>query len=223
MIVRHLILDWSGTLVDDLEPVLKTTNQVLAAFGQGPLTREEFRRDFCLPLRKFYQRRLPGVPQETLERMFLERYAHCQSEIRLLEHTRGFLEFCTQRGLGVLVASTADARTCRQQMERFAIGQHIGKAYLGIVDKTEAIHHILAENRLERRQTLFVGDMEHDIEAGQAGGVFTCAVLTGYTHAERLRALQPDLVCAHLGELQRQLEDRECGDRETFPAAESHG
>jgi phosphoglycolate phosphatase len=86
-------------------------------------------------------------------------------------------------------------------MARFGLAEFITKAYIGIADKTQKIHQILAENGLERRQTLFVGDMEHDIEAGKAGGVQTCAVLSGYNHGEKLRALQPDLVCEHLGEL----------------------
>ena len=67
------------------------------------------------------------------------------------------------------------------------------------------IHHILQENELDQRQTMFVGDMEHDLEAGQAGGVITCAVLTGYTDEATLRAFQPDLLCADLGELQQLL------------------
>ena len=84
---------------------------------------------------------------------------------------------------------------------------------IGIVDKTDAIHDILAENELVRAETMFVGDMEHDIAAGQAGGVRTCAVLSGYNHAEALRAARPDLVCDHLGELQQILAEQEvaCG------------
>jgi phosphoglycolate phosphatase-like HAD superfamily hydrolase len=51
--------------------------------------------------------------------------------------------------------------------------------------------------------------MEHDIEAGQAGGVRTCAVLTGYNPLDKLRAMKPDLICNHLGELQQFLAARE--------------
>ena len=37
----------------------------------------------------------------------------------------------------------------------------------------------------------------------------TCAVLSGYNHAEALRVTEPDLVCAHLGELQAALAGQE--------------
>jgi phosphoglycolate phosphatase len=200
--IRNLILDWSGTMVDDLAPVWKTTNHVLAMFGRPGLTLERFRREFCLPVRVCYRRWAPDAPPAELERAFLEKYGQLQDEIRLLPRTRAFLEYCAGRGLPVLVASTVDEATYGRQAERFGLAGLIRRAYIGIEDKTEKIHLILSENALAPAATLFVGDMEHDIQAGRAGGVRTCAVLSGYNHAERLRALQPDFVCADLGEVQ---------------------
>ena len=209
MKIRNVILDWSGTLVDDLAPVFKTTNHVFARCGLAPLTLDEFRREFCLPIRKFYERRIPQVPQAKLEKMFLAQYAELQDEIALLPHAVGFLEFCARRRFGVYIASTVDPKTYEYQTKRFEIGRYITKPYIGIADKTEKIHHILEENRLAVDETLFVGDMEHDIEAGKAGSIRTCAVLTGYNHADKLRATAPDMICAHLGELQEVLSEPE--------------
>jgi phosphoglycolate phosphatase len=135
----------------------------------------------------------------------LNKYPDHHDEIQLLPHTREFLEFCKDRRMGVFIASSVDTRTFEQQANRFGIAQFITRPYIGIVDKTETIHHILAENSLDPDRTMFVGDMEHDIAAGKAGGVRTCAVLSGYNHAEMLRAAQPDLVCADLGELREKL------------------
>lgn len=202
MQIRNVILDWSGTLVNDLPPVFDTTNHVFATFGLPALTLDEFRREFCLPIRKFYERRIPHVPQAKLEEVFLARYREVQDEITLLPHTLVFLKFCRQGNLGVFIASTVDRHTYEYQSERFGLAGLITKPYIGIEDKTQKIHHILDENQLDPQQTLFVGDMEHDIETGKHGGVRTCAVLTGYNHVEKLRAMQPDFVCEHLGELQ---------------------
>ena len=81
---RQLILDWSGTLVDDLAPVVATTNHVLATYGLPALTVAEFRREFCLPVWKFYEPRLPGVPPAELERVFLQRYREVGAAATLL-------------------------------------------------------------------------------------------------------------------------------------------
>ena len=58
-------------------------------------------------------------------------------------------------------------------------------------------------------ETLFIGDMEHDIETAQHGGIHSCAVLTGYNTLEQLRAAKPDLIVEHLGELRRVLEQND--------------
>jgi len=200
--VRNVILDWSGTLVDDLVPVVKTTNHVLTSCGLAVMTLHEFREQFCLPIRKFYEGRVPHVAQAKLEEIFLMEYPKHHAEITLLPHTLDFLRFCAARHMGVYIASTADAHTYETQTARFGIGRYITKPYIGIEDKTSKIHHILDENHLDRDETMFVGDMKHDIEAGKAGGIHTCAVLTGYNPLDKLRAMNPDLICNHLGELQ---------------------
>jgi phosphoglycolate phosphatase-like HAD superfamily hydrolase len=209
VIVHNVILDWSGTLVDDLMPVVKTTNHVLASCGLPPITLPEFRAEFCLPLRKFYEQRAPHVPQATLEQIFLTEYPKHHAEISLLPQTLDFLRFCQDRRMGVYIASTVDTHTYETQAARFGIRRFITKPYIGIEDKTTKIHHILDENHLDRAETMFVGDMEHDIEAGKTGGIHTCAVLTGYNDLDKLRAMEPDLICNHLGELQEFLAGRE--------------
>ena len=213
MIIRNVILDWSGTLVDDLMPVVKTTNHVLESCGLPAMTLSEFRMEFCLPIRKFYEGRVTHVPQAELERIFLAEYPRHHAEISLLPHTLDFLRYCERWQMGVYIASTVDAHTYETQMMRFGIWRFITKPYIGIEDKTSKIHHILDENGLDRDETMFVGDMEHDIEAGKAGGIHTCAVLTGYNPVDKLRAMKPDLICQDLGELQQILE----GDAPAWP------
>jgi phosphoglycolate phosphatase len=208
VIIRNVILDWSGTLVDDLGPVLMTTNHVFATCGLPPISLREFRAEFCLPIRKFYQHRLPQVPQAKLEEIFLTEFPKHHAGITLLPHTLDFLRFCQQRRVGTYIASTVDPHTYETQAARFGIDRFITKPYIGIEDKTAKIHHILDENHFDRNETMFVGDMEHDIEAGKAGGVHTCAVLTGYNEATKLHAMQPDFVCEHLGEVQQILAEQ---------------
>jgi ADP-ribose pyrophosphatase YjhB (NUDIX family) len=79
------------------------------------------------------------------------------------------------------------------------------KSYTDVWDKREKIHEILAEHGLQPDETLFVGDMEHDIATARHGGIHSCAVLTGFNTLDQLRAAQPDLIVENLGELKRVL------------------
>ena len=44
--IRNIIFDWSGTLVDDLPAVWQATNFVLAQAGRPEMTLAEFRAEF---------------------------------------------------------------------------------------------------------------------------------------------------------------------------------
>jgi len=75
----------------------------------------------------------------------------------------------------------------------------------------------LDTNHLDPAETLFIGDMEHDIETAKHGGVHSVAVLTGYNTLNQLRRAGPDLIVEHLGELRRTLETNAL---DLHPAAE---
>ncbi len=94
----------------------------------------------------------------------------------------------------------------KAQCQNTGFGAFIDKPYIGVWDKREKIHEILRENNLQPDETLFIGDMEHDIATAKHGGVHSCAVLTGYNTLEQLRTAQPDLIVEHLSELRTVLE-----------------
>lgn len=204
--IRHIIFDWSGTLVDDLPAVWKATNHVFRQAGLAELTLDQFRAEFQLPFSGFYQRYLPHIPLPQLEEWFHGYYRQIQDSVVELPYARHFLELCRERGIGTFLLSTIHRDHFATQSELTGFHRFIGRAYIEIWDKREKILEILAENNLRPDETLFVGDMQHDIETAKHGGVFSCAVLTGYTALDQLRSSQPDLIVEHLGELRTHLE-----------------
>ena len=65
--IRNIIFDWSGTLVDDLPGVWEATNHVLEQAGAPTLSLDKFRAEFELPFTNFYDRHVPHVPLDQLE------------------------------------------------------------------------------------------------------------------------------------------------------------
>jgi ADP-ribose pyrophosphatase YjhB (NUDIX family) len=88
-------------------------------------------------------------------------------------------------------------------------GQFLDRPYLNVWDKRKKIHDILSENGLLPDETLFIGDMQHDIETARHGSVHSCAVLTGYNTLDQLRKAEPDLIVEHLRELREILEQND--------------
>jgi len=205
---RNLIFDWSGTLVDDLGPVLEATNAVLAAKGLKTLDRESFRRSFRLPYREFYEELLPGIALEELEALFRPAFDAALTPVTVLPHAREKLDWCAALGIRTFVLTSMDALAFDRQLEDFGLRGHFEATYSGVMDKREMIHRILADHRLDPAETAFVGDMVHDVETARHGGISSIAVLTGYTHPEGLAAVRPDMTVPDLGVLRALFELR---------------
>jgi len=205
-VIRNIIFDWSGTLVDDLPAVLKASNFVLTQSGKPEMSLAEFRAEFSLPFTTFYGRHTPHVPMPQLESWFHASFKQAQDSVCELPRARSFLEFCRAKNLRMFLLSTIHTDHFKVQCRVIGFDAFLEKAYTDVWDKREKIHEILAENRLRPDETLFIGDMEHDIETAKHGGVHSCAVLTGYNTLDQLRAAKPDLIVEHLSELHGLLE-----------------
>lgn len=204
--LRNIIFDWSGTLIDDLPAVWEATNHVFRQAGVEPLSIDRFRSEFSLPFQGFYERFTPHVGLPQLEEWYHGRFREVQTSVRELPHARAFLEFCQRHGCRTFLLSTIHRDHFAAQVAVNGFDQLLEKPYVEAWNKKEWIHRVLADNGLDPSETLFVGDMEHDVETAHHAGVFSCAVLTGYNRLEQLRRGRPHLIVEHLGELQRLLE-----------------
>jgi len=205
-VIRNLIFDWSGTLVDDLSAVWQTVNHVLVQAGRKEVTLDQFRSDFCPSFSRFYVDYLSHVQPGQVMAWFNAHFTRVQDSIAPLPHTRDFLEFARARGLRMVVLTAVHEPHFAVQARATGLGDFFERSYTGAWEKTKHIHEVLRDQAFQPAETLLIGDMQQDIETAQHGGVRSCAVLTGYQGLEQLRASRPDLIVEHLGELRDVLE-----------------
>lgn len=210
---RNLIFDWSGTLVDDLGPVIEATNVVLEKYSVATMDREGFRRAFRLPYREFYSELLPDIPLEELEAHFRPAFDAAVTPVTVLPHAREKLEWCSALGIRCFVLTSMDTLAFERQLDAFAFRPFFEATYSGVLDKREIIHEIIKSHGLDPAETAFVGDMTHDVETARHGGISSIAVLTGYNHAEILAAVRPDITVPDLGVLRELLNRRRTSAR----------
>lgn len=203
--IRNLLFDWSGTLADDLGPVLAATNAIFHHYGRSPISREDFRRHFRLPFADFYSEFLPEATAEGLQPLY-ERYFHAlQDGVTLLPGAREVLDYCRAKDIRTFLLSTIHEQHFATQASQLGVLDAFEHPYIGIMDKREKIRDILHTHALNPAETAFVGDMVHDIETARHGGVLDIAILTGYDPADKLIAAQPSVIVENLAALQRLL------------------
>ena len=59
----HIVWDWNGTLFDDIEVVVAASNAAFAEIGLAPLTVEQYRESYCIPVIDFYERLMGRRPE----------------------------------------------------------------------------------------------------------------------------------------------------------------
>ena len=213
--IRNVILDWSGTLVDDLGPVLEATNEIFRHYGKPAWSLEEFREKFYLPFPKFYEEHLPEFVLAELDDQYHSSFKILQNGIVLLPHALDFLDYLEKRGLPTFLLSSIHRDHFDAQGGRLKVKQYFKQAYVQALDKRKTILELLADHDLNAEETLFIGDMVHDIETARHAGVMSCAVLTGYDSLAKLKGASPDLLFRNLSEV-RSFLDRHRGV-ETHP------
>jgi phosphoglycolate phosphatase len=203
--IRNILLDWSGTLADDLGPVLKASNAIFQHFGRAELTLDEFRRDFRLPFSGFYAEFIPEATDEGLDTLYERFFSGLHGEVVLLPGALEFLKFCRTSSRRTFLLSTIKHSHFEAQAGQLGVLDAFEFPYTQVMDKREKILEILRENHLEPAETIFVGDMVHDIETARHGGVTSVAILTGFDDVEKLSAARPDVMVNDLATLQRLL------------------
>lgn len=203
--IKNVLLDWSGTLADDLAPVIAATNAIFRQYGRRDLTRDEFRHHFRLPFSGFYAELLPEATAEGLEELYEHHFAGLQDDVVLLPGALDFLDFCRRSRRRTFLLSTIKPSHFDTQATRLGVLDSFEHAYVGIMDKREKIREILATHDLDPTETMFVGDMVHDIETARHGGVIGVAVTTGFDPIEKLLPAHPAVIVDNLATLQRLL------------------
>lgn len=203
--MKNVLLDWSGTLADDLGPVIKATNAIFREYGRSEMSREEFRTHFRLPFSGFYAEFLPQATSEGLEVLYEKFFANLQDEVVLLPGARAFLDFCHATGRRTFLLSTIKPSHFDVQATALGVREAFEHPYVGIMDKREKIREILRERELDPKETMFVGDMVHDIETARHGGVLDVAVLTGFDSQAKLAVAKPSVMVENLFALKRLL------------------
>ncbi|MFD5715389.1 HAD family hydrolase [Streptomyces pharetrae] len=92
----HIVWDWNGTLFHDNDAIIGATNAAFAELGLEPITLEQYRAMYCVPVPKFYERLLGRLPSdaewEVMDGTFQRHYAEHRVRCGL---TEGAVELLT--------------------------------------------------------------------------------------------------------------------------------
>lgn len=215
--IKNLIFDWSGTLVNDFPFVFQAMNDIFIEHGKDAWSEEEFREKFYLPFPDFYKEHLPELSMERLEEYYHRSFQILQEGVHLLPHAKEILDYCQSEKMPTFLLSAIHQAHFDFQADRLGLKHYFKQVYIQVMDKRRVILGILSDHDLDPRETLYIGDMMHDIETAKHAGVQSCAVLTGYDSFEKLKRVEPDLLFKDMSGVLAHLKKRETPKPDHFP------
>lgn len=188
----HLVWDWNGTLLNDLEIVVAATNAAFASVGGPVITAEEHRRDFRRPVSDYYARVLGRAVTEvefaSLDAVFHRAYRQSLAGVALAADARDAISAWT--GTQSLLSMWFHHELV-PQVQRFGLSFARVDGLrdpLGGGFKAAHLKAHLAELGIDAATVCLIGDSVDDADAAEAAGARCVLYTGGFTHPDNLRA-----------------------------------
>ncbi|XPP93523.1 HAD family hydrolase (plasmid) [Photobacterium leiognathi subsp. mandapamensis] len=191
MNTSHIIWDWNGTLLDDVNIVLDATNKGLESIGVKKLTIDEYKENYCVPVYDFYANILGRHPStdewETIGMHFDAYYKPTLLRASLVE---GVTKLITSRK-SQSICSLMSHKTLHQMIQGFNITNHFSLIQGRQIEssregKTAHLErHVLTLEReygVKRNTMVLVGDANDDAKSAIDVGIKT-VLYSGGTHS----------------------------------------
>ena len=190
--MAHLVWDWNGTLLNDLDVVVAATNASLAAFGAGPVTAEEHRRDFRRPVEAYYAdvigRVLTAEEFAVIDAVFHKTYVAASATCALTGDALDCLKTWpgTQSLLSMWFHDQLVPTIERHGIDGFFLRVDGLRDAVGGGHKAPMLAAHLDALGLTGPETVLIGDSIDDAVAAVSVGARCVLYSGGFTHASRL-------------------------------------
>ncbi len=194
---RHLVWDWNGTLLDDLEIVLEGVNAGLAAFGVPPIDGDRYRSLYTRPVRFFYERLLGGSMADDdwtrINELYFQTYLARAEEAALVPDARQALRRASRAGVDQSLLSMAPHDHLVPMVRRHRLTDFFSHVQ-GTMDDRGGVkaanlgEHLVALG-LEGDEVVMIGDTPDDAAAAAAVGAAALLYDGGSHHRHDLEAV----------------------------------
>ncbi|PYT09191.1 MAG: hypothetical protein DMF49_03005 [Acidobacteria bacterium] len=205
--IRTILFDLDGTLVDSYLPITESLNEVRSAFGLPSKSEAEVRREVGRGLEALIGDNVGADRVEEGVRIFRDCYRRIFREgTRLLPGVASTIETLAGRGYAMGVTSNKPAYFTREILIALGLASTFGAIYGPEMvthpkPHPEMIHGALAELRSHPDESAYVGDMLIDVETARRAGLPVYVIASGGQSREELEKARPDLLLSRFEEL----------------------
>lgn len=192
--MAHVVWDWNGTLLADLDVSVDAVNVVMKAFGRNAITAEDYARHYERPVRRFYEHLLDGPLDEPtwarVNELWHDHYHRHLEAIPLAQDAIETLERIaddghTQSLLSMWMHDRLVAECERRKITKWFTRIDGDMTRDGGRKKISLAEHVASLEDTAVANIVVIGDTIDDAEAAHAVGA-RAVLITATTHPDRL-------------------------------------
>lgn len=175
-LIKGIIFDLDGVLIDSFIAWQKLLNYALKSYGKKPITIEEFKKYWGQGMEKDIEILLPGVSLKDLQEFYEKNFKKFSKYIKIFPETGPLLEKIKSMGIKIAIASNSAPKILEYCIKRAKIDK-IVDFYIGASDSIKGkpapdiLIKILEKFNFKPSEVLFVGDSPFDIEAARRASI----------------------------------------------------
>lgn len=187
MSYKHVIWDWNGTLLNDVDIGVKILNYMQKKRNIKETSFKEYRKIFTFPVVEYYERAGlmdSGYTFEELAADYIEQYHIEVQGCTLYKDTQKTLNILKGNGISHSILTAAPEDLVKDQLIQYGISEYF-IALTGKIDHYASGKEELAQVHMEKLKfdpsdVVFVGDTLHDVKVARKIGCDYIIVTHGH-------------------------------------------
>ena len=189
----HIIWDWNGTLLDDIQLCLDIINKLLAKRQLPTVTRDKYLDFFGFPVRDYYQKigfNFEKESFETISTEFIKAYEQGRPLCHLMDGSYKIIKDLSEFGYSQSIVSASKQAYLIPAIEEYGLSSYF-TAVNGIEDhhasgKLEMAKQYIRELNIPTDRILLIGDTLHDAEIADSMNLGCILIPNGHQSRQRL-------------------------------------
>ncbi|PID62424.1 MAG: phosphatase [Ignavibacteriae bacterium] len=189
---EHIIWDWNGTILDDVDLCLEIGNNLFSKYNLNTITKEKYKAIFTIPIKDYYKSAGFDFSKYSFEKIgkeWMNVYEKRKYECKLSKNLLDTLQKFSSLGIEQSILSAYKHDYLTEMVRKFNIDSYF-KNIVGV-------DNIYAESKIELGKklienlgncnALLIGDTVHDFDVAKEIGVESILISGGHQSIEKLK------------------------------------
>ncbi|MCP5064481.1 MAG: HAD family hydrolase [Ignavibacteriae bacterium] len=190
---KHIIWDWNGTILDDLELCVNVGNNLFRKKNIPAITTEKYKEVFTIPVVKYYEAVGFDFSKESfadIGKEWMDEYEERKYECKLHDDVQNVMRKIKDLGIEQSILSAYKENNLKDMVKHFNLDEYqsniVGLDNIYAASKLDLGLSLMQKIGNGHGETLMIGDTVHDSEVAKAMGADCVLIADGHQNKETL-------------------------------------